>query len=310
MSRRQSPKVRAFTLIELLVVIAIIAVLVALLLPAIQKVREAANRSKCQNQLKQLALALSHYHDAMGQLPPGYNTGLNQSDATFHNPKRYSWMIVTLPYIEQDALFKAHQTQIQAGTVPWTWPQRSTIVPTLMCPSDPANPKVTPTQGFFSNYVGVHGGHSLRDGNPPTGNDRTALGIFYVESKTRFSDITDGTSNTAMVGELILVPNVVDRRGAHYMTGWNNTTATVALRDAPNSAAADQLNSPTMVDYPPWAPAQAATDWIRTAARSYHSGGVNFVFADGSVHFITNQIDLTTYLRLGNRADGETLGDF
>ncbi|EAQ82211.1 DUF1559 domain-containing protein [Blastopirellula marina] len=299
-ARRRS----GFTLVELLVVIAIIGVLIALLLPAVQQAREAARKMQCGNNLKQIGLALHNYHDTNGRFPPGYYMGLNQS-GTAENLLRYSWFQSLLPFVEQTALFDSVQTDIQAGRLPWEFTQRQTIVNGFMCPSDPANPKVGPLRGFHGNYVVSHGSHSLKNAD----NDRKADGMFFVESRIRIADVVDGTSNVAMLGEIILVPDDIDRRGAYYMTGWNNANVTLALRDTPNSDSPDTANSATIVDYPPRAPGVATTEWCRMGSRSYHPGGVLVGRADASVGFVTETIDLTTWNRFGSRNDGEVLGE-
>ncbi len=211
-----------------------------------------------------------------------------------------------LSYLEQDNLWEVYQGEIAAGTVPWAWAQNQVPLQVFACPSDPNSPNVLWTRGLRGNYLVVHGGHSLKAGD----NDDSANGMFYVRSETRIADVTDGTSNTAMVGEINTVADTTDRRGAYFITGFNSANVTLALRDTPNSPLPDQANAPTIVDDPPWAPGQASTEWMRTNARSHHPGGANFCFADGSVRFLTDTIDLDTYRNIGDRNDGNVLGDF
>lgn len=293
-----------FTLIELLVVIAIIAILVALLLPAVQQAREAARRSSCKNNLKQLGLAMHNYHDTHQVFPPGYFCGINQSGTTW-NFRRHCWMHSVLPFLEQSALYDKLMPQRDSQLDSWTWAGRESVIPTLGCPSDPLQHKVN-TRGYHGNYMAVHGSPSLQNGT----NDRSAPGIFYVESKTRMASIIDGTSNVAMLGEIILVEGATDRRGAYYMTSFNTANVTIALRDAPNTSVPDRGNLAIMVDYIPFAPAEESTTTVHQNARSFHSGGAQFVLADGSVRFISENVDKTTYNRLGDRADGQPLGEF
>ena len=309
-----------FTLIELLVVIAIIAVLIALLLPAVQQARAAARRIQCKNNLKQLGLAMHNYHGTHGSFPPGYFASMhwdyNIAAVGPWSPRRYCWMQMILPYMEQSALYESFSSQIQAATNPWTWANRDTIIPGLTCPSDPASPKVN-DYGFYGNYMTVHGGGGLAGGS----NEKSASGMFYVLSSTRIADITDGTTNVAMIGEIILVPEgaeqsagKADRRGAYFFTGWHNATATISLYNPPNSLLADLGLDATGVDYPiaPFqnAPTWSGATWVRNHARSFHEGGAQFCLADGSVRMISESIDLATYRNLGDRNDGNVLGEF
>lgn len=299
-----SAKRQAFTLIELLVVIAIIAILVALLLPAVQQAREAARRSSCKNNLKQLALAVHNYHDVNRVIPPGYYAGVNETGSNW-NYRRISWMQSLLPYIEQPALFESVMADREAQVNSWQYADRDTVVPSLSCPSDPAAGKISP-RGFHGNYLLSHGGHSL---DPANDGDRNGQGVAFVESSVRFRDVTDGTSNVVMAGEILLVPDDDDRRGAYYMTGWDSANVTVALRDTPNSPLPDTGRSQIIKDVP-FAPAVNASTWFRVNARSQHKGGAQFALVDGSVRFISANIDLTTYRNLGNRDDGNVLGEF
>src|SRR5262249_48938689 len=133
---------RAFTLIELLVVIAIVAILIGLLLAAVQRVREAANRMKCANNLRQLGLALHNYHDAHGVFPPGLlNTVMAQLPAQGPDCERRSWMPQILPFVEQDALAREFEVERQAGRYPWYATHASSSISLFLCPSDPAGPK-------------------------------------------------------------------------------------------------------------------------------------------------------------------------
>lgn len=299
-----SPKRQAFTLIELLVVIAIIAILVALLLPAVQQAREAARRSSCKNNLKQLALAIHNYHDVHGVIPPGYYAGVNQT-GTAWNYRRICWMQSTLPYLEQSALYDSVMNDREAQVNSWQYADAEVKVPSLSCPSDPNSGKISP-RGFHGNYLLSHGGHSL---DPANDGDRNGQGMAFVESRVRFRDVTDGTSNVVLAGEILLVPDPDDRRGAYFMTGWDSANVTVALRDTPNSPLPDTGRAQIIKDVP-FAPAVNASTWFRVNARSQHKGGAQFALVDGSVRFISANIDLTTYRNLGNRDDGNVLGEF
>jgi prepilin-type N-terminal cleavage/methylation domain-containing protein/prepilin-type processing-associated H-X9-DG protein len=308
-------KRKAFTLIELLVVIAIIAVLVGLLLPAVQKVREAAGRLKCQNNLKQLALGLHNYHSTYGRFP------LGNSDPIGNDPgnegDRRNWAVTyVLPFIEQQAFHDDIEAYLAKGA-PYIvyYPNNKTILPVFMCPSDPANPKTltggpgsTNQQGFHGNYAACAGSTSF---NSPSGADGgTKLnGIFYVFSKTRLTDITDGTSNTVMLSELIISPDVTthDTRGRLFNPAKQGSVLFSTLYE-PNTAVADRLEWCQTI---PMAPCRPTSSEVNISARSYHSGGVNAAFADGSNRFVTKNINLQTWNALGTRAGGEVAsGDF
>jgi prepilin-type N-terminal cleavage/methylation domain-containing protein len=200
----------AFTLIELLVVIAIIGILIALLLPAVQKVREAANRAKCANNLKQLALAAHHHHDAKGHFPTGIHPVVLQSGGRY--AEGTDWKIELFPYFEQDNLYRKWDysdcRNNVAGGMNATTAQ---VLPILLCPSDPLPDALIHfdnaytlqyawAYGYYgmTSYGGNGGGRSFGDGP----NRRpTYDGIFYLDSQIRLADVCDGASNTFLLGE-------------------------------------------------------------------------------------------------------------
>jgi prepilin-type N-terminal cleavage/methylation domain-containing protein len=307
---------RGFTLIELLVVIAIIGILIALLLPAVQKVREAANRLKCQNNLKQIGLALHHYHDANNAFPPGKYPPMSTNDSN-NDFDRRTWMPKLLAYLEQQAL----DSEIEAWHTPsppgMTWagcPGRWIPIAILMCPSDPANPKnITYGSTTPQNSQSIHGNYVLCAGSdvfdPPYSLDGGNLnGTFYWRSHTRITDIVDGAANTLIGGELIVVPDMTthDIRG-RYFNDAHNGSALFSTKYPPNTPVSDRSMWCNPI---PRAPCQRGDTDRLQSQRSYHTGVVNSLLGDGSVRTINNGINLMTYQALGTRAGGEPAGDF
>lgn len=286
-----------FTLIELLVVIAIIAILIGLLLPAVQKVREAANRASCSNNIKQLALACHSYHDASQVLPYCTNDGAYNA-----NSRGYSWIAQILPYIEQNALYEQGVAQgVPINTVlPNGQLLSEQVIPTLTCPSDPSATRVLTNRANVgslrmgvTSYKGVAGANwQWGDGrwNPgwaPTG-DQNGLdngnGLIHRSSnnnKRKMASVLngDGTSNTFLVGESLPQKDI-----HNSWIFFNHTTGTCAIY--PNSKRTDGTE-------------YAASDWNNVYSfRSNHSGGLNFAMADGSVRFVNDTIDILTYRSL------------
>ena len=302
----------AFTLIELLVVIAIIAVLIGLLVPAVQKVREAANRMNCSNRQKQLALALHGYHDVNNFFPQGQYNNFYSNDAPYI---RGCWIHPILPYIEQANLFQNFEYSNRVNGWALLAGGKATMVSTLVCPSDPASPKtdtfdgnnvVYPTgttvaekQGLHTNMVACAG-----DSGYAT-NGQNLNGMFFVKSKTKMADILDGTSNTLMLSEIVLVPDstVNDLRG-RYSNSWYGNSWFSAL-NPPNTSIADRVGYQGIST--PKAPSTLTTNdpAPNLSARSYHSGGVNTAFGDGSTRFLRESVNLTTYRAMATRGLGE-----
>src|SRR5262245_1313300 len=294
---------RGFTLIELLVVIAIIAVLIGLLLPAVQKVREAAARSRCQNNLKQIALGCHNYHDTYKRLTPGVTTSGTYS--------YWSWMAMILPYVEQDNLYK--QAEAYAKTVssnPWSPnPALRVVVPIYTCPSDLRPLTATDAGGLtiaFTSYMGVSG---------TSGNGPTADGVLYARSSVRLTDIKDGTANTLMVGER---PPSKDLWYGWWFAGWgyNGTgTGDVVLGSTETGYCSSVWtyagNTPyrcptTKIGLQP---GSVFDDCDQMHFWSLHAGGANFALADGSVRFVTDSAN-SVLPALCTRNGGETANDY
>ncbi len=301
---------RGFTLIELLVVIAIIAILIGLLLPAVQKVREAAARMKGQNNLKQIAIAVHSYHDANTRFPYNGDPTNNAGCCYGTGARQWSFLARILPYIEQGNLY----TQAGMGSYPEPTMGSAagqafmaTPIKTYLCPSDNSGrdtwndrANTGALQIGSTNYKGVDGG-AWAFGSwawNPTGIGGNAgldngNGIFFradVVRKLVMTSITDGTSNTLMIGE-----DLPDR---NYHCGWpisNYATGTTAI----------PLNN----NMPP-AP-NTRTDWPNVYSfRSNHSNGANFAFGDGSTRYINQSVDINTYRFLGTYNGGEVLGNY
>ncbi len=298
-----------------MVVFAIIAVLIALLLPAVQQAREAARRSQCKNNLKQLGLALHNYHDTMLVFPPGMFNYIQDPYSSPGNPiqgNARSWMQMILPYIDQAPLYNIFTPYFSNGTQAYSYPQNSTIIPVLMCPSDPNSPKVQAGEGFFGNYVLCGGSNTW--GARGTNTDSTgakANGMFYPISNTRMKDIIDGTSNTIMAGEINLASgSSFDARGSYYNA--EHMGALFVTANPPNSAVYDLESHcvATPLQYAPCTSFGNSGPGFVVSTRSYHVGGSHLLMADGAVRFVSSNINTVTFQSLGSRAGNEVVGEF
>ena len=337
---------RGFTLIELLVVIAIIAILVALLLPAVQQAREAARRSTCKSNMKQLGIAVHNYHDVAGMFP----VTVWNPDANSPTPGSYNWtnasngsyFVQLLPYMDQAPLYgeinfegrgpaancgptnigcsPEHQTASDGITI------KRHVIPGLICPSDPMTPLASGSAktnyllsigaqfqalrwnsgecgAYAGNRFGTGGNHLARSTDP-----RQISGIVSNNNwSAKFRDITDGTSNTLLAGEVR--PACSD----HFWAGWMHFNALHAATAAP-------INFPSRCQGDAHPPGQSPTvpsdcfrwdNWGTSLGfKSMHTGGAHFLMCDGAVRFLSENIDYETYQRIGDRRDNQVVNDF
>ncbi|PQO29029.1 DUF1559 domain-containing protein [Blastopirellula marina] len=294
-----------FTLVELLVVIAIIGVLIALLLPAVQQAREAARRIHCSNNLKQLGLAMHNYHDTYRQFPYAQ---YNDVRGNRNHPNRGTWYPTVLPFLEQTPLHDQLKPFFGSKSAPdWaTLAIRSTVVSAMVCPSDPNGGKQG-IQGLQGNYVVSAGSTDF------SGGGKNLNGIFYVRSANDLADVTDGTSNTLMIGEVLQSPTVLTGPErdltANYFNGYDMEIAFSSYQ-SPNTSAPDVAYGGGCGSIPRSPCVDDSGQTAVTYARSMHSGGVQFTLADASVRFISETINISTYRNLGARNDGVPLGSY
>ncbi len=318
-----------FTLIELLVVIAIIAILIGLLLPAVQKVREAAARATCANHLKQLGLAAHNYEGVNGKFPPGINLPISTaSGAVFPTNSLYtsgkiqappfpnqfgSWFEYIFPFVEQDNLQKlVNFSTREYGNTNGPNSTGAQVVKIFICPSDPMPKNVTT---YTSGGTTYHFGMNSYMGNGGTRawyvSSATFDGVLYINSKVTINGITDGTSNTLFAGEryhqdpCMNDANMGAGKGMESLGGWAwanysahqdyiaGTTAPINYKLAPCSSAPSFAQQDPRVD----------------AYGSGHSGGCNMVMCDGSVRFLTltSAGDIVTLQRLAVPNDGQVV---
>jgi prepilin-type N-terminal cleavage/methylation domain-containing protein/prepilin-type processing-associated H-X9-DG protein len=328
---------RGFTLIELLVVIAIIAVLIALLLPAVQAAREAARRSQCVNNLKQIGLGMHNYHDVNGSLPPGVKSCCWGT-----------WILFMLPYVEQQALFNAwnfggdyayyqgtYDSNFRYGGI-YNLTVSSTRVNAYMCPSDGNNASLSNIGSTIAgksflvtsqNYVVNFG--NLHTAQPATYNNVPFLGAPFADIDGRlsgvstgtsgqyvfnFSTINDGLTNTLLASECIVGTGKGGPYNASYdlrgFSWWGSAASFVGWL-LPNTTLPDVTESSAycVYPYPNNPPCTQPTSSLpkMNAARSRHPGGVNAAMADGSVKFFKNSINLNIWRALSSTHGGEVI---
>ena len=314
----------AFTLIELLVVIAIIAILIGLLLPAVQKVRESANRIKCVNNMKQIGLACHSYHDTYKMFPPGYTASAAFVDGNTDTSPGWGWGTYILPYLEQTPLFN----QFNLAQPPQNYAQIQAVLSMYICPSDIVGSGVfTITdknwnpicQVGVTSYAGTCGGTYINTAgastlvSTTTGMNDTGIGngVFYRNSMVSITQITDGTSNTVMVQERCFAKVQGTWVGA-ITSGANGGYCNQGALN-PNAVAGKLGQGAADLVLIHTSTVNSPTGRSLDDTSSMHTGGANFLLADGSVQFIRNisatgTQDSTTLEAMGTIAGGEVLG--
>ena len=337
---------RGFTLIELLVVIAIIAILIALLLPAVQQAREAARRSQCKNNLKQIGLAIHNYHEVGGAFP----AGVINADWTGTPTNQLAWSTLILPHLDQGPLYKRFLTENPLALAP-NAPLAAEILTAYRCPSDTGPDQIAgntiPLYGT-TNYVGNYGVGSPSDALACASGTANlpdfCQGMFGQNTKVRFRDVKDGTSNVFFVGErkmgrtcgmfadtvsLSANGSALAAHAGNFCSVWAgiDTDADFAMVVGTVSP-----GTPVKASYPGQTPnlmpgitikINAKTDGANNSSgatlaqddttfgfNSHHTGGAHFLLGDGTVKFITENIDETTYQSVALRSDGATVGQF
>jgi len=308
----------AFTLIELLVVIAIIAVLIGLLLPAVQKVRESAARTKCLNNMKQLGLGLQNFHDTYQAFPA---SGWTMAGAGNPNGKYVGWRPLVLPFLEQDNLQKLYDFSVNwwDGTNPVA---AAVPVPLFLCPSVPTRSMVlsavakTPRPAMtFSNPIAANDYEAIQGVQPASVNphfptafyDATnRFAVLFRNSATKIVQITDGTSQTVAIVECAARPQIYRNRSSTGSTandqgiGWSDSEGPFSFDGATSDGSAEGCGLSC---------ASVMNRKNDNEPYSFHPSGGNFLYADGHVQFLRDSIELKSFVPLLTKAAGDQPGD-